>query len=210
MKRASAATVYATVYPFLQEVARAHGYALALHGSMVRDMDVVAVPWHTECSEPDTLAKAMQDALGHYCGKSGKEYTWGEIPRDTKPHNRTAYTLRFGSNDPLFWVDLSVVQPTPSAAFVLDTMVKDTVKSMMVNTVANMSAAVGVPVAGEMTAAEYTNALEDAVRAYVADWDAQVRDEKAACFGCEDPDHIAAFRRVLASRVRKDDAKGGE
>lgn len=36
---------YAHCYHLLQAVAHGHGYNLLIHGSMNRDMDLVAVPW---------------------------------------------------------------------------------------------------------------------------------------------------------------------
>jgi hypothetical protein len=39
------AASYALLYPHLVELVRPLGYALALHGSMNRDFDMVAVPW---------------------------------------------------------------------------------------------------------------------------------------------------------------------
>lgn len=40
MKAANFGPVYACIYPGLAEVTRAHGYALAAHGSMARDFDL--------------------------------------------------------------------------------------------------------------------------------------------------------------------------
>lgn len=46
MKAANRAPVYAAcVYPQLAEIVRAHGYALAVHGSLARDFDMIAIPW---------------------------------------------------------------------------------------------------------------------------------------------------------------------
>lgn len=45
MKMANMAPVYACMYPELAEQARSAGWALAVHGSMGRDFDLVYVPW---------------------------------------------------------------------------------------------------------------------------------------------------------------------
>jgi len=42
---AASAAFYAVVYPTLRDVAKLHGYALAIHGTMTRDFDLVAIPW---------------------------------------------------------------------------------------------------------------------------------------------------------------------
>jgi hypothetical protein len=39
------AGAYAFMLPLLQEKVRPLGYALAVHGSMNRDLDLIAVPW---------------------------------------------------------------------------------------------------------------------------------------------------------------------
>lgn len=49
--------------PVVREAARAHGYAIGVHGSMRRDLDLIAAPWIEEASDPDTLAKAIRDAI---------------------------------------------------------------------------------------------------------------------------------------------------
>lgn len=43
---------YAGMYPELAEVARKHGYALAVHGSLRKDFDLFAIPWIENPSEP--------------------------------------------------------------------------------------------------------------------------------------------------------------
>lgn len=48
----SFAPTYAALYPALAEIARKHGYALAVHGSMQRDFDVISVPWIETAGEP--------------------------------------------------------------------------------------------------------------------------------------------------------------
>lgn len=46
MKPANRAPIYAAcVYPELAELVRRHGYALAVHGSLMRDFDLIAIPW---------------------------------------------------------------------------------------------------------------------------------------------------------------------
>lgn len=60
MKPANYAPVYmAGIYPRLAEIARAHGYALAVHGSCARDLDVVFVPWADEVSSPEEVIDAI-------------------------------------------------------------------------------------------------------------------------------------------------------
>lgn len=55
MKPANFAPVYACLYPLLADIARKHGYALATHGSMARDFDLVCIPWVEKPSKPLTV-----------------------------------------------------------------------------------------------------------------------------------------------------------
>ena len=81
-----APTYAAAMYPELAEIARSHGYALAVHGSLARDLDLIAVPWTEEAGEPKAI---IDDILKKFAvnliGETGK-----------KPHGRTAYTLSVG------------------------------------------------------------------------------------------------------------------
>lgn len=94
---ATAVTFYAALYPALREVARAHGWALTLHGSLARDLDVVAVPWVAEAASADVLVAALVEAAGGF--------TVGTPT--IKPHGRVAVTISLGSSGG--FVDLSLV-----------------------------------------------------------------------------------------------------
>lgn len=82
----SYAPVYAALYPELAELARKHGYALAIHGSLQRDFDLIAVPWIENPSYPrevidDITTQFDINLIGH---------------GTTKLHGRTAWTLSIG------------------------------------------------------------------------------------------------------------------
>ena len=86
MKAANFGPVYACIYPGLAEVTRAHGYALAAHGSMARDFDLVCIPWAEQVSPPDDVVKAITTAFAiHQIGEPGQ-----------KNHGRVAYTITLG------------------------------------------------------------------------------------------------------------------
>lgn len=59
MKPANFAPVYACLYPQIAELTRSHGYALAAHGSMGRDFDLVCIPWIEQPSEPQAVVDAI-------------------------------------------------------------------------------------------------------------------------------------------------------
>lgn len=57
---------YACMYPKLAAIAREHGYALAMHGSLVADCDLIAVPWIEDAKPHDELAQALSKRVGGY------------------------------------------------------------------------------------------------------------------------------------------------
>lgn len=95
MKPANFAPVYACLYPQLAEIARTNGYALAVHGSMARDFDLICIPW---IEHPNTPQAVVDDFINtfamHQVGEPG-----------LKEHDRLVYTLavRFGE----CFIDLS-------------------------------------------------------------------------------------------------------
>lgn len=97
---------YALIYPMLCEIAKPLGYALALHGSMNRDMDLVAIPWVACAEDPEILVEAIRERIDGYTGwDTGKD-------RD-KPHGRKAFLIWFKGVDQYMGggacIDLSVM-----------------------------------------------------------------------------------------------------
>ena len=95
---ASRMTFYAALYPKLRQVARKHGYALTLHGSLTKDLDVVAVPWVEGATDPLVLVRALTE-IAHGLVQNGAGITC--------PHGRHAWTIFLGSTGG--YIDLSVM-----------------------------------------------------------------------------------------------------
>lgn len=84
------APVYAAaLYPGLARICVDNGYALAVHGSLARDFDLIAIPWTDEVSTPD---KVLDEITTKYSVR-----LIGEVGQ--KKHGRTAYTLSIGFGD---------------------------------------------------------------------------------------------------------------
>lgn len=104
MKSANFAPWYTALYPQFAEITRKHGYALAVHGSMARDFDVVAIPWREDVSTP---REVIDDILA--------EFAVDEIGEPTeKNHGRIAYTLSIGFGE--CFADLSFMPAAALAA----------------------------------------------------------------------------------------------
>lgn len=89
---------YLSFLPGLTKVAHEYGYALAIHGSMSRDFDLIAVPWLEGAYTATNLADAIRMHVGGI-------FTSGD-PR-TKPHGRLAWAIHIGANE--LYLDLSVM-----------------------------------------------------------------------------------------------------
>jgi hypothetical protein len=87
MKIANYSPIYCALYPQLAEITRKHGYALAVHGSMARDFDVIAVPWIPKPSLPQMVVDEITNTfdIREVAG-----------PPTTKEHGRLVYTLSIG------------------------------------------------------------------------------------------------------------------
>lgn len=94
-----------------RNVARRGGYAIAVHGSLQKDLDLIAVPWTDEASGPaEELVESIAIALD-----------WIYGPREDKPHGRKGWTLVPHSTAPkgrgvdAWYIDLSVIEPPDPA-----------------------------------------------------------------------------------------------
>lgn len=91
----------AALYPELVRIFVAHGYALAVHGSLARDFDLIAVPWAEVPAEPETVLEAIKARFAtNYIGEP-----------TAKPHGRVAHTLSVGFGECAVDLSFMPVQP---------------------------------------------------------------------------------------------------
>jgi len=93
------APAYAMMLPLFQQVGLAHGYAIAIHGSMASDLDMVAMPW-TE--EPSSHAELFDALYNRFC-KGAPEIEAGPT---YLLHHRVAYKLPLRG---FCFVDLTII-----------------------------------------------------------------------------------------------------
>jgi hypothetical protein len=94
---------YVMAYTKLDRIAWRHGYALALHGSMSRDLDLIAVPWTEDADDPEKLIKAFHDFIVERANVSvGEKYH-----ATKKPHGRVAYAMHIGYDG--HYLDVSIM-----------------------------------------------------------------------------------------------------
>lgn len=106
MKEPTLGPIFACFYQGMCDVSRAHGYALSVHGTLVTDMDLVAVPWTDDAVSAEDLVAAIKRYLGAVsftdvlasAGLSEKQIAdhldalGGRCPTP-KPHGRKAWNL---------------------------------------------------------------------------------------------------------------------
>ncbi|MGH9873396.1 MAG: hypothetical protein ACRD9S_13165 [Pyrinomonadaceae bacterium] len=107
------AAAYVALYPMLQQIARRHGYALAVHGSLHRDFDLIAVPWVKEASDALALIKAFKKATRTVTHQEEGDHLFKDCVPTKKPHGRVSYSLHV-TNRGMYggYLDISVMPKT--------------------------------------------------------------------------------------------------
>jgi hypothetical protein len=101
-KRINAAPMtYATCLGTIAARLRGMGYALTLHGSMQRDLDLVAIPWVDDAAEPEEVVRVVSEVTGALLIEKK-----GERQPYYKPHGRLAWSLYLGGEP---YIDLGVM-----------------------------------------------------------------------------------------------------
>jgi len=77
-----------------------HGYALAVHGSELRDLDLIAVPWHEDATTAEEVAEAIRAAVN---GVFSVGTQTGEVMTE-RPHGRKSWAIHL-RNVPALLVD---------------------------------------------------------------------------------------------------------
>jgi hypothetical protein len=106
------APAYVALYGLLAVAAKACGYALAVHGSVQRDFDLLAVPWTDEAVDEAELIEALKRAVG---GAKTPSYiidsTGAEVENPiSKPHGRRGWSIILGGGA---YLDVSVMPKIP-------------------------------------------------------------------------------------------------
>lgn len=82
---------YLSYVPALQEVAKKCGYALGVHGSCKRDLDLIAVPWAPKAYTAESLVMMLEEAM--LGSRSPRSHWKKDALKDPKPHGRKAYAI---------------------------------------------------------------------------------------------------------------------
>ena len=99
----------------LRETAHKLGYALAVHGSLVRDIDLIACPWTRDAVPANELAEAIGRKAEEVIGTAfllpheTDDYFLAGCP-GAKAHQRLGWTFHLGGGP---YIDLAVMPRVP-------------------------------------------------------------------------------------------------
>ena len=92
---------YATILESLRKTCLDYGYALAVHGSCSRDMDLIAVAWTDSAIKPDLLIDEIQKCL--FATIYNKDINKDGLLRS---HGRVTYTIAIQDD---WFIDFTVI-----------------------------------------------------------------------------------------------------
>jgi len=98
------ALCFAASLPLLQRVAREHGYALSVHGSMATDLDLIAAPWTEEATDAEMLIEALRASINGFF----RDHVPGLSNPAFKPHGRLAWSI-YTQDGESPYLDISVM-----------------------------------------------------------------------------------------------------
>ena len=104
-------SLYAYYFEGLKKIALEYGYNLVIHGSMNRDLDLIAIPWEPVVRPHEEMIAEFAKYLdGNIMLQNGQLYTdaW---------HHRVWYIININrgrdgdGNDLQYYLDISLIKP---------------------------------------------------------------------------------------------------
>lgn len=97
--------IYAQILPVIREIAGECGWGIGLHGSLLKDLDLIAIPWKDDATSDEEMVKRIADEIG---GKVGYMSGFG-------PGHRKGFSIIFDYNAhgkiTEGYVDFSIADP---------------------------------------------------------------------------------------------------
>lgn len=98
---------YACVLENLRKIAFKCGYALAVHGSLENDLDLIAVRWSDNYESPTYLMEAFVTEISHYHFSFGEMDTIELTQPEFRYKNQIHYAIPIIGD---WFVDLTIIQ----------------------------------------------------------------------------------------------------
>lgn len=116
---------YAVIYQKLCRVALRRGWALAIHGTVQRDLDLVLIPWTEDADSVDHVVEDIRLFVeGTYTDKARKraekkrlgdatrpKYGLAHFYATEKPHGRKVISIYIGYS--AYYLDISIMPTQP-------------------------------------------------------------------------------------------------
>lgn len=113
--------LYAYFFLGLKEIAKEYGYNLVVHGSMARDLDLIAIPWVNDPKDEFEMVRALAKYMNHRAPDNKEHYLFKELPAGRHSYvinlDRGGYArneqgeisdpIEF-REDPQYYIDISV------------------------------------------------------------------------------------------------------
>jgi hypothetical protein len=101
---------YAYCFHDLKVIAKNFGYNLVLHGSLNRDLDLIAIPWQNEIKDDFSMIQSFDQFLNGSYSKQKENYMFSILPG-----NRKSYVINLNRGgkwnnyrDQEYYIDISV------------------------------------------------------------------------------------------------------
>ena len=102
---------YAYCFETLKTIAKGFGYNLVLHGSLNRDLDLIAIPWIDNVKDEFEMIKEFDKYLNGIYSSSKEHYLFSILPA-----NRKSYVINLNRAgkwndyvDAQYYLDISVI-----------------------------------------------------------------------------------------------------
>lgn len=112
--------MYVAYFGILEKILNKHGYILSIHGSVVRDFDIIAVPFDDIVSPHKEVLADIEKMVGQAAPEMNPFYSMEGM----EPHGRKCYAIECGGGG---YFDISF---TPSLQDAMDQIRKEEKKEL--------------------------------------------------------------------------------
>lgn len=119
-------SLYAFYFEVIKEIGLKYGYNIVLHGSMNRDLDLIAIPWIENIGDKDLMIDEVAKTIGGEVMMTNRSVDNIDGDRFSQhPHGRIIYVININRDfkmahnsmvvkveeysDPQYYIDISVL-----------------------------------------------------------------------------------------------------
>ena len=119
-------SLYAFYFEIIKEIGLKYGYNIVLHGSINRDLDLIAIPWQEQVLDKDDMVDEISNTIGGSVMMFDRSIDDLEGKRFTiRPHGRMCYIININRDfklkydgikseilnysSPQYYIDISIM-----------------------------------------------------------------------------------------------------